>query len=200
MLVFVVIAVLFAAAVFIVANLIAKQKKQKALAAQRARFNEQVREIQSTFKIKLDSLLELEVIEKKEKQRIYTIANNFFVFQPVNELNLKQLNQLLDNFMTTLGADIGSELEQFEESRLKAAKPLLITFAMDLPLSARDYNPEFYNDKLPRLIFEFAEAVDNRLKLQQSLLEQEGESAEQATAESVQKECAASTETEAEPS
>mgnify|MGYP000442252436 CR=1 FL=1 len=117
--------------------------------------NQQFREIQSDFRELVLPLYTDNIINVMTKQRLTTIATNFFVFQPISEPNIERLLLTVESCRSA-----------FSQCRLANAQypeqfpPLFEQFVNSIPTSARDFNAHFYNITLPSVLEKFTHSLD----------------------------------------
>ena len=107
----------------------------------------QVKELQSSFQESAKTLLIQQMITPAEKDKIYAIANNYFVFQPVNDDNLTHMESLLVQFSGIISQEMFAG-----EAMVDAFKQRLKAFAERLPGDARGYSRSFYREQLPGML------------------------------------------------
>lgn len=107
----------------------------------------QVKQLQSSFQESTKTLLIQQMITPAEKDKIYAIANNYFVFQPVNDDNLTHMESLLVQFSGIISQEMFAG-----EAMVDAFKLRLKAFAERLPAEPRGFSRSFYRDQLPGML------------------------------------------------
>lgn len=127
----------------------------KKLAAKNKSLNKEVRDIQAGFKETVLPLYTENIVNNTSKQRLTSIATNFFVYQSVNEHNIGRLISTLSSCSYTFDQCLISNVEypdQFPE--------LFDRFILSIPVSARDFSSHFYDSTLPTILDNFNVALD----------------------------------------
>ncbi|WP_199609155.1 hypothetical protein [Flocculibacter collagenilyticus] len=144
-------------------NVIAKNKEKQKIAEHKANLSRQVGEIRREYKTLLVQLVKTNIIDRHDEGKLYAIANNYFVFQPINEVNIKKFKQCIDSILIAFGLTSNVESLVQDQATMEVTKPLLVGFALKLPMGARNFTASFYNETLPRLVFDYSDIVANRL-------------------------------------
>lgn len=127
----------------------AKAQTQKLLT-----LNSTVRDIQHRFRDVVVGLFQKQIIDIHAKQKLLSLANNYFIYQTINQVNISHLVDITDTFMNTIAER--TETEHCNDERLAE---LLATLADHIPTSTRSFNAEYYLNYVPGLIYEFSEKV-----------------------------------------
>jgi hypothetical protein len=122
----------------------AQRKKQKEQKKQAIVL--QISTMKENFKLAINQLVADRVLSKRGQESIYRIANNFFVFQPVNEDNIYYCEQVLERVVKALPQ------VNLEASNLERAQGVASIFVQALPASASGFTAHFYRHRLPELI------------------------------------------------
>ncbi len=128
---------------------IVENNRQKAIEAEKKRFNQRVKEINNDFKNKLITLSEDKVIRPKNVARLSQITSNYFVVQAHNEENLAYLEYISDLLIKTITIEKSHVQSPVQLDQL-ADK--LQHFLSELPNKGIEYNQSFYKNTLPLLI------------------------------------------------
>ena len=164
------VAVAFLIVVLIVAIVIYKKTQHdKAVQENTQSLTNRVRQIQDGFKERVLVLVDAGLIDTQQRQKITAIANNFFVFQSINEENIFRLIELAESFIQ--GANSHPSLIEQSDERLSE---LLATLAAHLPQDPRDFSENYYANTLPGLLFEFANQVTSLESAEQLESEADG--------------------------
>jgi len=129
-------------------------QQTKAQAAKLVSLNNSVRQIQERYKDTVSSLASDNIIDGDTRRKLITIVNNYFVFQPVNAVNLAHLMDLVDVFINAIEGH--SEEPKISDERFTE---ILITLANAIPESTRDFSSSYYLNYAPGLFFEFSNQV-----------------------------------------
>ena len=129
-------------------------QETKAQAAKLVSLNNSVRQIQDRYKTALSNLASENFIDGETRRKLVTVGNNYFVFQPVNAINLAHLMDLVDVF-------INASEGHFEDPKVSDARltELLVALAGAIPDSTRDFSSHYYLNYAPGLFFEFSNQV-----------------------------------------
>lgn len=82
-----------------------------------------------------------------DRDRVYGIATNCFVFQPVTDENINYIDTLLKNFSAIITQELLSGDVTPEEFKKR-----MTVFTEQLPQENRGYNRGFYHERLPFLM------------------------------------------------
>ncbi len=130
-------------------------QEARALEAKNKSLNQRVREIQSAFRELVHPLYTDNIANVMSKQRLTSIASNFFVFQTVSEVNIERFLQTFESCR-----------QVFDQCKLANTQnpeqfPKVFERLIDsIPTSARDFNANFYNVALPTIFEDFASNVE----------------------------------------
>lgn len=153
--VFGIVGVLILAIAYVVYN---KLQIEKAKAAQILALNDSVRQIQDKYKSLVSQLQIDGVIDTEARRKLIMVANNYFVFQPVNAINISHLSDLTDVFINAVNTATSTEglsEETFTE--------ILATLANALPDNTREFTAPYYLNVAPGLFYDFSTAVEASL-------------------------------------
>jgi len=116
-----------------------KEDKKQAIALQ-------ISTMKDDFKQQINQLVIDKVLSKRGRDSIYRIANNYFVFQPVNDDNIYYCEQVLDRVAKALPH------VNLEGTNLERAQGIASIFVQALPSSSNGFSTHFYRQRLPELI------------------------------------------------
>lgn len=134
-------------------------KKQKAiqnLKDKQVSLNHSARLLQERYKQTIAQINELGILEAEGKRRLVALVNNYFVFQPINQVNLSHLSDLVDLFVEPINRYFETHVEASEQ-----LTELLLTLGNHLPEDTRSYSAEFYLNRAPSLLYDFSMQVEN---------------------------------------
>lgn len=163
--------------------MISKQKAAKALEDKKAGMSNQISDIKGDLKSTLDRLTEKELLDKNQKHKLYSLANNYFVYQPINESSIVHLSGLVNQLVQMISLPESHVDEGIEPQRLSMFTNITTNFAKELPMETREYNSNFYHEELPRLLFDLSDLLDTAVIIDVNEVESEPE----ATVEPEQK-------------
>lgn len=129
------------------------QDTKKRVAKQKA-LMEQSRLIQDDFKQQAQILIDATIINSQQKQKFCYLANNFFVFQPVNDVGVTNLQKLTDYFSAIV----------VQATTLEVTETLIEVFAMTanrVPSSARDFTSSFYMSNATKILTQLSNDVES---------------------------------------
>lgn len=137
--------------------------------------SEKARRYKNAFKDQASKMSSLGLATPQIKHKYTSLANNFFVFQSVNEANLsflKSLTDMFDKLMETINSTPVSDdlIKVIEDTAEK------------IPVSARDFNSSFYANTAPKLISDLIsniEAIPPQIE-EEAELEETQEAVEEA--------------------
>lgn len=115
--------------------------------------SEKARRYKNAFKDQADKLAGLGLATPQIKHKYTSLANNFFVFQSINDANLtflKSLTDMFDKLMETISNTPVSDdlIRVIEETAEK------------IPVSARDFTSSFYANTAPKLISDLISTIE----------------------------------------
>ena len=151
---------------------IIESNRQKAIEAEKRRFNQRVKEINNDFKIKLIEFSEAKLIRPKNIGSLHQITSNYFVVQAHNEENLNQLEYISDLFINTVIAEASRLQSEAEHDQLADR---LQYFMAQLPRNGIEFNKTFYQETFPSLVetIKFYPSIESIDDHQQSIAPQE---------------------------
>ena len=124
-------------------------EKEKLLA-----LNSSVRQMQDRYKSVVSNLASDNLIDTEARRKLVAVINNYFVFQPVNPVNLAHMMDLVDVFVNTIE---GHQAEpKVSEERFSE---ILTILATAVPDQTRDFSSHYYLNYAPGLFFEFSRQV-----------------------------------------
>lgn len=126
----------------------AKEKKRKAL-------GNTVRDKQSAFRTLLQGLISEQLIAAPHKQGIMMLVNNYFVYQPINDINVGHFDELYGSLVESI-----SKLKEASSLHKPEIAVALHELAAELPISPSDYSAQFYLDVAPILVDQLAVRID----------------------------------------
>ena len=108
--------------------------------------------IKDNFKYKLKRFVELEILNEKQYESVYRIANNFFVFQPITGQNVEFYLAELSRVIIALSKNgVSSTFSERVQDQINL-------FISQLPVDSIDFSATFYNKTLPLLITQLIDA------------------------------------------
>lgn len=134
---------------------------------------EHSRLIQSDFKQQAQILIDATIINSQQKQKLCYLANNFFVFQSVNDIGLKNLEKLTDYFSGIVTTAMSAELSE----RLIE---IFANSANKVPTSARDFTASFYTSRATQILTVLKNDLDAYIKGDEPEEESAGDSTNQS--------------------
>lgn len=144
-----------------VAFFVFENNRKKRLAELKQQLNNQVNDAKLSYKIDIETFCEETRLPNVVRDRLYVIANNFFVYQSINEenvaifeLSIKKLSQSFSNLLKYFNSS--EDLETVHER--------IELFLENLPTQPRGYNAVFYQTSLTTLnhLLEVPEKDENQ--------------------------------------
>ena len=129
--------------------LIVENNRKKAIEAKKKLFNVRVSQVNTRLKLKLNELLDAELIRPKYLPRIQAIVSNFFVVQAHTDENLNQLESTADLLINILSNEL---IKTYQSNVSQNLVDNIQYFVAELPLQGILYNKTFYQTILPALI------------------------------------------------
>lgn len=124
-------------------------KHKQEQAKLQAQYADRINSIKASYKTTLELYAVQRVIRPASIKQFYAIVNNFFVDQPVNDLNVNKLETLASAIAITIAREFN--LTRNEED-IEWLQKKLLNFAIKLPNNGKGYNQNFYQRKLKQLI------------------------------------------------
>jgi len=107
------------------------------------------------FKLNINRLAQHKIMSQRGKDSIYKIANNYFVFQKIDDKTVLYFETVLRQVITAMPTPEQAALN------LDVVQGHVSLFIQLLPSAPKAYNESFYQHLLPALLAEF---VDNQQK------------------------------------
>lgn len=135
-----------------------QELKLKELKQKRIAHNCRIR--QREFRDLLQTIQKEGWLNPQQKQPLIMLANNYFVFQTVNEINCSHFYELMNKLDSAI-------------SKLKAAPfgikedliEALNNVAQRLPKVPTQYNAQFYSDHAPKIVDNLNDKIDYTIKM-----------------------------------
>lgn len=146
-----------------------ESQRKKAIQAQKRAISLRVSKIKNRYKDELLAFVEQELITIPQHEVLYRIANNFFIFQPINDKSIEYCEFTLNNIIGAF-LNITPSTPNYEE-----LKEQITIFVSKLPMQSREFNPNFYRSKLPSLTEQLIAAKEeiNNVDTDISILDEE---------------------------
>jgi len=129
-------------------------QQEKAETAKLMSLNNTVKQTQERYKNVVGELASASLVNTDTRRKLITVVNNYFVFQPVNAINLAHLTDLADVFVHAIEGHYAEP--KVSDERLTE---ILTALASAIPESTRDFSSNYYLNYAPGLFFEFANQV-----------------------------------------
>jgi len=129
---------------FIVFFLFEHNRKKK-IAQKKLAFNETINDFKLNYKLDVETLCEEVKLKNSTRDKLYIVANNFFVYQPINEDNIG----LFEVSLKKLSQSYNALLTHFRiHDDVELAQERIELFVESLPSQSRGYNNNFYQSEL----------------------------------------------------
>jgi len=129
---------------FIVFFLFEHNRKKK-MAEKKQAFNELINDFKHRYKLDVETLCEEVKLAKPIRDKLYMIANNFFVYQPINEDNIG----LFEVSLKKMSQSYNALLAHYQtHDDVELAQERIDIFVESLPSYSRGYNSNFYQSEL----------------------------------------------------
>jgi hypothetical protein len=142
--VFVILCILSVIFLFFITITLLKMRETWIYETTRKPLSQKYRDIQGEFRGLISPLERDNIINGTTKQRLTTIATNFFVFQPLNEDNITRLVLVADSCK-----GIFEQCLQVNSEYPDQLPEVFQRFIDSIPISARDFDADFYDYVLP---------------------------------------------------
>lgn len=146
-----------------------KEENKKAIALR-------VNKMKNGFKVELQQLVEQQILTVNQQSSAYCIANNFFVFQPINPNSIDYCQQLLNSVISAMAF---SESDRINFDYVKEQVSLFISL---LPNDVGGYKVAFYRNELPKLLKQLVNAKEAIYEIEAENSYQEAPEPEASTA------------------
>lgn len=146
-----------------IAFFIFEHNRKKRIAEHKVALNGLISDLKQSYKLDVTTLSDEGQLSNSHREKLYMIANNFFIYQAINEenvalfeLSLKNLSQSYNSALAyiTQGGNVEEVLERIE------------LFIENLPSHNRGFNANFYQSSLT--------AINQLLKMPEPQLDNEG--------------------------
>jgi hypothetical protein len=124
-------------------------KNTKAKIKKQDEHAKRISDIKRSFKTTLDLFSMQRIIRPMHVDNLYAIVNNYFVAHPVNEQNIKRLESLANRIAITIAQEVNMSNSEEETEWLKKK---LLNFAILVPKKGRDFNRNFYQNRITVLL------------------------------------------------
>ena len=135
----------------------AKELKKKGL-------GHNIREQQKSFRVLLQGLMNDHLIAAPHKQGLSMLINNYFVYQPINDINVGHFNELYNTLVKSIG-----KLRDASHSNKVNIAVAFHELALELPINTSDYSAHFYLDIAPMLAVQLENRVDELIVQQEQM-------------------------------
>lgn len=122
-----------------------EHNRKKRLAQHKLALNGLISDLKQSYKLDVTTLSEEGQLSNSQREKLYMIANNFFVYQAINEesvglfeISLKKLSHSFSSGISYI--EQGGEVEDVQER--------VELFISNLPTHARGFNGSFYQGSL----------------------------------------------------
>lgn len=132
-----------------------------------------IREQQKSFRTLLQGLVNDQLIAAPHKQGLSMLINNYFVYQPINNVNVSHFNELYNSLVLS----VAKLKDTPHDNKIKIAVAFH-ELALELPINTSDYTARFYLDVAPILADQLLTRIDELIAIEQQSLNQENNSAE----------------------
>lgn len=136
-------------------------QQAKAETAKLLSLNNSVKQLQDKHSELLRRLSDAELIDSHCRQKLLAFSNNYFIFQPINEVNLSKYVELID----LLHASIEQELEN-PDYNADTFNQYLKQLSEKIPTEPRDFSSGYYTHFAPDLVRELAQALAKQTNLE----------------------------------
>jgi len=141
--------------ILLVVFFLVESRKKEQKKAKKVAIIQRISKQKQQFKIDVNRLVQHKIMSQRGKEAIYRIANNYFVFQKINDETVIYFEQLLKQVMAAMPTP---EEAMVNVDKVQGQMSLFIQL---LPSTPKAYNEGFYRNLLPALLAEF---VDNQEK------------------------------------
>lgn len=131
-----------------VAFFIFDNNRKKRIAEAKQLLNTRVSDSKNSYKIDVERFCEEASLPKAVRDKLYTIANNFFVYQSINEDNVAVF-EIATGKLSKSYADLLHHFNEYDD--LETVHERIELFVDNLPTQPRGYNAGFYQNSLTTL-------------------------------------------------
>lgn len=131
-----------------VAFFIFDNNRKKRIAEAKQLLNTRVSDSKNSYKIDVERFCEEASLPKTVRDKLYTIANNFFVYQSINEDNVAVF-EIATGKLSKSYANLLHHFNEYDD--LETVHERIELFVDNLPTQPRGYNAGFYQNSLTTL-------------------------------------------------
>ena len=122
--------------------------RKKQLAEQKQALNARISDSKNSYKVDVETFCEEARLSKTVRDKLYTIANNYFIYQSINEDSVANFELATKK----LSQSYASLLHHFNEhDDLDTVQERVELFVDNLPTQPRSFNVGFYQNSLTTL-------------------------------------------------
>jgi len=126
-----------------------ENRQKKMIAQNKMTLNLMIDDSKHRYKLDVETLCETLFLSRTHRDKLYIIANNWFVYQPISQENVDNLTITLKRLSLSFGALVSyftadSENIDFVQERVNK-------FVNSLPNDSSGFNADFYHSKIERL-------------------------------------------------
>lgn len=135
------------------------KKRKEAIHQQKVSLSEEINSIKQRYKLDVERLCEHLDLLPIIKNKLYMVANNYFVFQSISDEKVEHLRTMLNKLSQSYNHLI--ELHD-ENDNADTINEKILSFSDSLPLDAKGFNVVFYEVTINELdkLLEFDIAID----------------------------------------
>ena len=105
--------------------------------------------IRSSFKTTLELFAMQRIIRPKQVQALCSVIDNYFIDQPINEKNTRELETLANRISMTIAREVNMSKNDADTEWVKKK---ILNFSLMLPSDRRDFNRIFYHSRIKLLL------------------------------------------------
>ncbi|MCG7530885.1 hypothetical protein MHM98_05880 [Psychrobium sp. MM17-31] len=122
--------------------------RKKRIAEAKQALNSRVSDSKNSYKIDVERFCDETSLPKVVRDKLYTVANNFFVYQSINEDNVAVF-EIATSKLSKSFADLLHHFNEYDD--LETVHERIELFVDNLPTQPRGYNAGFYQNSLTTL-------------------------------------------------
>lgn len=124
-------------------------KQKKMIAQNKMALNLMIDDSKHRYKLDVENLCEELFLSRTHRDKLYVIANNWFVYQSISDATVENLTITLKRLSLYYGALVAHFTE--DNDNIDFVQERVNNFVNNLPNDSSGFNADFYNSKIERL-------------------------------------------------
>ena len=138
-----------ASTLLVVLYLLMKERQRRDLLKRQDVCAKRITNIKESFRTTLELFSMQRIIRPQHVKAMCNIVDNYFVDQPINEKNTRELETLANSISMTIAREVNMTKSDADTEWVKRK---LLNFSLMLPQQPQDYNRLFYRSRMKLLL------------------------------------------------